>query len=297
MANASFQSNLMRTLKSGDVLQRLLLVNVGLFLLVRITFAISSLFNYPLFSFTEVSAWLAIPSNPSQLLLRPWSLFTYMFFHWEFLHLLFNMLWLYWMGAIILEYLGAKKLFGLYIMGGLFGALAYVVAFNTFPIFAQSVNVSFALGASASVLAITVAAATLLPDYPISLILIGNVALKWIAAISVLLDVINISGENAGGHIAHLGGALFGFIYIKSLQRGTNLTKWLEVLSDRLSGKRGKMTVAYKRKKSDEDFALHKKATQEQMDDILDKISKSGYGSLSQSEKDFLFRISKEDQK
>ena len=295
MANASFQSNLMRTLKSGDVLQRLLLVNVGLFLLVRITFAISSLFNYPLFSFTEVSAWLAIPSNPSQLLLRPWSLF--MFFHWEFLHLLFNMLWLYWMGAIILEYLGAKKLFGLYIMGGLFGALAYVVAFNTFPIFAQSVNFSFALGASASVLAITVAAATLLPDYPISLILIGNVALKWIAAISVLLDVINISGENAGGHIAHLGGALFGFIYIKSLQRGTNLTKWLEVLSDRLSGKRGKMTVAYKRKKSDEDFALHKKATQEQMDDILDKISKSGYGSLSQSEKDFLFRISKEDQK
>ncbi|MBK7430099.1 MAG: rhomboid family intramembrane serine protease [Bacteroidetes bacterium] len=287
----------MRTLKSGDVLQRLLLVNVGLFLLVRITFAISSLFNYPLFSFTEVSAWLAIPSNPSQLLLRPWSLFTYMFFHWEFLHLLFNMLWLYWMGAIILEYLGAKKLFGLYIMGGLFGALAYVVAFNTFPIFAQSVNFSFALGASASVLAITVAAATLLPDYPISLILIGNVALKWIAAISVLLDVINISGENAGGHIAHLGGALFGFIYIKSLQRGTNLTKWLEVLSDRLSWKRGKMTVAYKRKKSDEDFALHKKATQEQMDDILDKISKSGYGSLSQSEKDFLFRISKEDQK
>ena len=249
MANASFQSNLMRTLKSGDVLQRLLLVNVGLFLLVRITFAISSLFNYPLFSFTEVSAWLAIPSNPSQLLLRPWSLFTYMFFHWEFLHLLFNMLWLYWMGAIILEYLGAKKLFGLYIMGGLFGALAYVVAFNTFPIFAQSVNFSFALGASASVLAITVAAATLLPDYPISLILIGNVALKWIAAISVLLDVINISGENAGGHIAHLGGALFGFIYIKSLQRGTNLTKCLEVLSKRLYGKRGKMTVAYKRKK------------------------------------------------
>ncbi len=297
MANASFQSNLMRTLKSGDALQRLLLVNVGLFLLVRITFAISSLFNYPLFSFADVSAWLAIPSNPSQLLMRPWSVFTYMFFHWEFLHLLFNMLWLYWMGAIILEYLGAKKLFGLYIMGGLFGALAYVVAFNTFPIFAQSVNVSFALGASASVLAITVAAATLLPDYPISLILIGNVALKWIAAISVLLDVINISGENAGGHIAHLGGALFGFIYIKSLQKGTNLTKWLEVLSDRFSGKRGKMTVAYKRKKSDEDFVLHKKAKQEQMDEILDKISKSGYGSLSQSEKDFLFKISKEDQK
>jgi len=201
------------------------------------------------------------------------------------------------MGKIIMEYLGQKKLFGIYLMGGLFGALAYLIAFNTFPIFSHSVNYSFALGASASVLAITVAAATLLPDYPISLMFIGNVALKWIAVVSVLLDVINISGDNAGGHIAHLGGALFGFIYIKSLQKGTNLTKWIEILTDKLSGKRGKMTVAYKRKKSDEDFVLQRKAKQEQMDEILDKINKSGYGSLSQSEKDFLFKISKEDQK
>lgn len=278
-------------------MQRLLLVNVLLFLFIRITFAVTSLFNVPVLSFVDVSSWIAIPSNTSQLLLRPWSIITYMFYHWDFLHLLFNMLWLYWMGAIILEYLGAKKLFGIYIMGGIFGAVAYVVAFNTFPIFANSVSVSFALGASASVLAITVAAATLLPDYPISLIFIGNVALKWIAVASVLLDVISISGNNAGGHIAHLGGALFGFIYIKSLSNGTNLTKWLEYLMDRLSGKRGKMSVAYTKKRSDEDFALHKKAKQEQMDEILDKINKSGYGSLSQSEKDFLFRISKEDQK
>ncbi len=284
-------------LKTGNALQRLLLVNVLLFLFIRITFAVTSLFNVPVLSFVDVSSWIAIPSNTSQLLLRPWSIITYMFYHWDFLHLLFNMLWLYWMGAIILEYLGAKKLFGIYIMGGIFGAVAYVVAFNTFPIFANSVSVSFALGASASVLAITVAAATLLPDYPISLIFIGNVALKWIAVASVLLDVISISGNNAGGHIAHLGGALFGFIYIKSLSNGTNLTKWLEYLMDRLSGKRGKMSVAYTKKRSDEDFALHKKAKQEQMDEILDKINKSGYGSLSQSEKDFLFRMSKEDQK
>ena len=284
-------------LKTGTALQRLLLVNVLLFLFIRITFAVTSLFNVPILSFHDVSSWIAIPSNTSQLLLRPWSIITYMFYHWDFLHLLFNMLWLYWMGAIILEYLGAKKLFGIYIMGGLFGALAYVVAFNTFPIFANSVNVSFALGASASVLAITVAAATLLPEYPISLMFIGNVALKWIAVASVLLDVINISGDNAGGHIAHLGGALFGFIYIKSLSNGTNLTKWLENLMDKFSGRRGKMSVAYTKKRSDEDFALHKKAKQEQMDEILDKINKSGYGSLSQSEKDFLFRMSKEDQK
>ncbi|MBL0032439.1 MAG: rhomboid family intramembrane serine protease [Bacteroidetes bacterium] len=257
---SSLSNKLNSSLKSGNALQRLLLVNVGLFLIIRITFAVTSLFNVPVFSFHDVSSWIAIPSNTSQLLLRPWSVFTYMFYHWDFLHLLFNMLWLYWMGAIILEYLGAKKLFGIYIMGGLFGALAYVIAFNSFPIFANSVNVSFALGASASVLAITVAAATLLPDYPVSLMFIGNVALKWIAVVSVLLDVINISGDNAGGHIAHLGGALFGFIYIRSLRNGTNLTKWMEILSDRFSGKRGKMSVAYTRKKSDEDFALHKKS-------------------------------------
>jgi membrane associated rhomboid family serine protease len=294
---SSLSNKFNSVLKTGNALQRLLLVNVLLFLFIRITFAVTSLFNVPILSFHDVSSWIAIPSNTSQLMLRPWSILTYMFYHWDFLHLLFNMLWLYWMGAIILEYLGAKKLFGIYIMGGLFGALAYVIAFNTFPIFANSVNVSFALGASASVLAITVAAATLLPDYPISLMFIGNVALKWIAVVSVLLDVINISGDNAGGHIAHLGGALFGFIYIKSLRNGTNLTKWLEYLMDRFSGRRGKMSVAYTKKKSDEDFALHKKAKQEQMDEILDKINKSGYGSLSQSEKDFLFRMSKEDQK
>ena len=293
----SLSNKFTAAIKSGNSLQRLLLVNVLLFLIVRITFAVTSLFNHPVFTFQEVSAWIAIPSNTSQLLLRPWSIFTYMFYHWDFLHLLFNMLWLYWMGTIIQEYLGSKKMFGIYIMGGLFGALAYVIAFNSFPIFADSVNVSFALGASASVLAITVAAATLLPDYPVSLMFIGNVALKWIAVLSVLLDVINISGDNAGGHIAHLGGALFGFIYIRSLRNGINLTKWIENFGDKFSGKRGKMSVAYARKKSDADYSVHKKAKQEQMDEILDKISKSGYGSLSQNEKDFLFKISKEDQK
>ncbi len=294
---STFSNKINTFLKHGDSLQRLLLVNVAVFLIVRITFAISSLFNYPIFSFLEVSSLLAIPSNTTLLLKHPWTIFSYMFYHWDFMHILFNMLWLYWMGAIIMEYLGSKKMIGIYIMGGFFGAFAYVLAFNIFPIFAQSVNASFALGASASVLAITVAAATLLPDYQISLMFLGNVALKWIAAVSVLLDLISISGENAGGHIAHLGGALFGFIYIKSLQSGTNLTAWMEILSDTFSGKKGKMKVAYNRKKSDEEFSVQKKITQEQMDEILDKISKSGYGSLSQNEKDFLFKFSKDDQK
>ncbi len=294
---ASFNNSLNTSFKANDSLHRLLYLNIAVFLVVRITNAITTLFNHPIFTFVQLSKTLAIPSNIGLLIQRPWTLFTYMFYHWEFFHILFNMIWFYWMGKIILEYLGSKKLAGIYFLGGIFGALAYVIAFNLFPIFNTSVNESFALGASASVLAVTAAAATLLPNYQVSLILFGNVALKWVAAVAVLLDLINVSGDNAGGHIAHLGGALFGFIYIRALRNGINLTKWIENIGDRMSGQRGKMSVAYKRKKSDEDFVSQKKAKQEQMDEILDKINKSGYGSLSQGEKDFLFKISKEDQK
>lgn len=283
------------SLRQTDTLQRLIIVNVAVFLLIRIINAITNLFNTPLLSFNDVTYWLAIPSNLTFLLYRPWTIITYMFLHWEFFHVLFNMLWLFWMGSIIQEYLGSKKLVGIYILGGLFGALAYVLAFNLFPFFASSVHASFALGASASVLAITVAAATLLPTYSISLLFFGNVPLKYVAAISVVLDLISVSGSNAGGHIAHLGGALFGFIYIKSLQNGTNLTGWLEKMQTWSFGKKGKMSVAHRRTVPDESFNLKKKATQEQLDEILDKINRSGHGSLTQAEKDFLFKMSKED--
>ena len=282
---------------ANNFLQKILMLNFMLFLVIRITFAISSLFNTPIFSFDVVSNWLAVPSNLGVLLLRPWTLLTYMFYHWDFMHILFNMLWLYWMGNIIVEFLGEKKLLGIYLMGGFFGALAYLISFNLFPIFAATVDHSFALGASASVLAITVAAATLLPDYKVQLLFLGSVPLKAIAAVSVLLDVISVSGDNAGGHIAHLGGAMFGFIYIRLLKNGTNLTSWIESLRLPSFRKGSKLTVAYRGTSTDENFNLNKKANQEYMDEILDKINKSGYGSLTQAEKDFLFRMSKEDRK
>lgn len=278
-----------------ETLQRLLLVNVLLFLLIRITFAVSSLFNHPLLGFDYVSYWLAVPSNIGSLIHRPWTLLTYMFYHWDFFHLLFNMLWLYWMGSIMLEYLGSKKLFGVYILGGLFGALAYLISFNLFPYFHETVNRSYALGASASILAITVASATLLPNYTIALLFLGNIPLKWIAIVSVLLDLISVTGDNAGGHIAHLGGALFGFLYIRLLQNGTNLTAWIEKINWSGNKSASSLKVAHRGQKNDENFNLSKKAVQEKMDEILDKINKSGYGSLSQTEKDFLFKMSKDD--
>lgn len=289
----SFREKISTQIRLSNTLQRLLILNVALFVLIRVINSVSTLFLNPVLSFGDVSNYLAIRSNISEFILRPWTIFTYMFFHWDFMHLLFNMLWLYWMGKIFQEYLGNKKLLNTYIVGGLAGALFFVAAYNIFPVFSDSVGAAFALGASASVLAITIATATLLPEYPIQLIFFGTIPLKWIALVSILLDLISVSGSNAGGHIAHLGGALYGFIYIKQLKKGKDISAWLTKFFD-LFAPRKKMKVTYRQKKPDVSFNVNKKARQEKMDEILDKISKSGYGSLSQEEKDFLFTMSKE---
>lgn len=285
--------NLRSHIQTSDTLKRLLIVNIALFLIIRIVNAISGLFLMPVFDFFEISQALAIPANLPAFLTKPWTLLTYMFFHWEISHILFNMLWLYWMGKIFQEYLGNKKLLNTYLMGGIAGAVFFVIAFNLFPRFYDVLPGSFALGASASVLAITVAAATLVPEYRISLLFFGPVALKWIALVTILLDLISISGSNAGGHIAHLGGALYGYIYIRQLQKGRDLTGWLTRFFDRFS-RSGRMHVAHSKRKKDEDYNIERKSQQERMDEILDKISKSGYGSLTKEEKEFLFKVSKE---
>ena len=297
----SLRQQLKRHFHLADTLERFILINVGVFLIVRLVNAISYLFLVPVFTFDQVSHYLAFPANPISFLHRPWTLITYMFYHWDVLHILFNMLWLYWMGKILQEYLGSKKILSTYFLGGICGGIFYFTAYNLFPLFAPHSATSFALGASASVLAITVAAATLLPEYPIQLLFFGNVKLKYIALVSILLDLISVSGNNAGGHIAHLGGALFGFIYIRQLKKGNDLAKWFIRLTE--IGKRkskSKMKVSVddsKRMKRDEKFNVQKKAKQEIMDEILDKISRSGYGSLTNGEKEFLFKISKEEGK
>jgi membrane associated rhomboid family serine protease len=289
----SFGENIRSHIRISDTLQRLLAINIVVFLIIRIVNATSGLFLNPMLSFGDITAYLALPANLSKLMIRPWTIFSYMFLHWDIMHIFFNMLWLYWMGKIFQEYLGSKKLLSTYLAGGFVGGLFFIAAYNIFPLFRDSLPGAFALGASASVLAVTVAAATLLPEYPIQLIFFGTVPLKWIAVITIILDLINISGNNAGGHIAHLGGACYGFVYIRSLQKGSDLTGWLTRIFDRFSTSR-KMKVAYRNKKNDEEYNVTRKAKQERMDDILDKISKSGYGSLTQEEKDFLFKMSKE---
>ncbi len=293
---SDFSNSFRSGLKIADSVQRLLFINIGLFLVARLIGVFASLFMAEGINFSSISYWIAVPANLSQLLVRPWTLLSYMFYHWEFFHLFFNMLLLYWMGTIYQQYLGSKKLISTYILGGISGAVFYIAAYNLFPLFSANLSHSFALGASASVLAITIASATLLPDYPIRLLLIGEVKLKWIAVIIVISDLISIGGSNAGGHLAHLGGAMYGFIYIRQLRLGNDIASWFNRFIDYFSrSKKPKMTVHRSGKSmSDAEFNSTKKDRQEGLDQILDKISKSGYGSLTQEEKDYLFQASKD---
>src|SRR6056297_1355743 len=207
-------ADIKRTFREGSALTRLIYINLGVFLVLKIAGVLLSLFNQPLF----LAEWLSVPSDTDLLLRRFWTPFTYMFLHEGFLHLLFNILGLYWFGKLFLHRFEGDKLLSVYLLGGLAGALLYVIAFNIFPAFA-SVN-AILLGASASVFAILVAIAVYDPQREIHLFFIGRFPLKYIAAFYVLLSVIGISASNPGGNLAHLGGAAWGWFYIARLRKG-----------------------------------------------------------------------------
>lgn len=280
-----------KLLKSGSKLGLLISINVIVYLLINVAAVLEQLFrgfgNSLILSYSN--EFLLLPAYLPKLLYRFWTPITYMFMHAGVFHILFNMLWLYWMGQIFEEYLGNKRTIGLYLLGGLTGGLLFVAAYNLIPAF-TSVNAAsggVVVGASASVMAIIIATATLLPNYTIPLILIGPVKLKWIALFYIVVDFLGIAGANAGGEIAHLGGALFGFIYIKQLQRGND---WIGSIT-KLFTPKPKMQVV-------SNNTTQRKASttpkQEDLDRILDKISATGYDSLSKQEKDTLDNLSKQ---
>jgi membrane associated rhomboid family serine protease len=277
-----------KMLRSGSRINLLIGINIFVFLIVNITSVIERLvLRSDLITYYS-NEYLLLPSYLPKLLIRFWTPVTYMFMHAGIFHILFNMLWLYWMGQIFEEYLGNKRTIGLYIFGGLAGALFFVAAYNIFPFFAGAVVGSTVVGASASVMAIIVATATLLPNYSIGLMFIGPVKLKWIAIFYILIDFLSIAGPNAGGEFSHLGGALFGFIYIKQLQRGHD---WIGAING-IFKSGSKLKVASK----NSDRNLSSKPRQEEIDRILDKISQTGYGSLNKQEKEILFRASKDNE-
>ncbi len=274
-------------------LYRLLAINIGLFLVLMIlrTFLFILGSDFVIFDFLVEK--LSMPASFSQLIFQPWSMVTYMFLHIDFMHILFNMLILYWTGSLFAEYLGNEKLWTTYVLGAITGGLAYLIMFNISPAFSQQVNHSHLMGASAGVIAVMVGIATLLPDYTVQLILIGPVKLKYVALVSILIYFISIPLGNAGGQIAHLGGALFGYIMIKQLKKGNDITGWLSNLFKKGSRRKSKMTVVRSGKPiPDAVYVEEAISRQEAIDKVLDKINKSGFDSLSKEEKEILYNAS-----
>ena len=282
-----------REFKQGTILNKLIYINVGVFLFFSILGVLSFMFQ---FDITLLLEKLYLPANHSRLLSQPWTFITYMFLHNGFLHLLFNMVWLHFGGKIFLQYLKPKQLLSTYILGGVSGGLLFVIAYNYIPALQAYSFGALAMGASASVLAIIVAIATYTPNYSVQFPFIGFVKLKHIAVFSVALDIISIPKGNTGGHIAHIGGALFGYIYIKQMRKGNDFSKGFSSFLERLINTfkpKSKLKTVHKRAKSDYDFNKEKSAKQKEIDIILEKIANSGYESLSKEEKATLFSASK----
>jgi len=286
---------------------QLIIVNVAIFVALGILFVAAKISNtQPIFQI--VYDQFTLPSTLLDFFSKPWTLITYSFAHYynyEFgsvgiLHILINMLVFYWFGKLFVEYLGSDKLVAVYILGGLSGGILYLLLYNTIPFFME--QPSILVGASASVFAVVVAAATLLPDYTFFLLFIGPVRIKYIAAFYVVVSFLGSVGSNAGGEIAHLGGAFIGFVYIKQLQAGVNWGSWITLTIDfvkDLFKPKPKVKVTYRKdeeKKSKQAPPKTKGASnvsQAELDAILDKISAGGYESLTKDEKEKLFNASK----
>ncbi len=244
-----------------------------------------------------ISDWLAVPASLKTLIIRPWTLFSYMFLHIDLGHVFFNMLFLFLLGRFFVEFFGERKLWSMYIAGGIAGALLFILFFNVFPVFTAIKSQSVALGASASVMAIIIAAASYAPNHEVRLFFLGSIKLKYFAIFFVVLDLISISKSNAGGHIAHLGGAAMGYFFAQKWRQGKDISRWVDTVTAFIKAifapsKRSKMKVEYKRTDTKYDYNGRKKEEQKTVDEILDKISRSGYDSLTKKEKDFLFRAS-----
>ncbi len=240
MNGTSFQSDIRYWLRQGNTVNHLLFWNIVVFLVLGLL-NLLSFFGAPRTIFTFTFDQVVLHSELGTFIRKPWGLFTYMFAHLNIFHIFFNMLNLYWFGNLFRTFLGNKRILPLYLLGGITGGLLYILCFYVLlPPGADSTM----LGASASVMCLLVACATLTPNYEISLLLLGSVRLKWLALAVIVLDLISIPQGNIGGMIAHIGGAALGFIYIRLLKNGADLCQPLIWVFDALSGGSGGSTVS-----------------------------------------------------
>ncbi|MDF2158753.1 rhomboid family intramembrane serine protease [Algoriphagus sp. CAU 1675] len=302
--------NLRNAFKQSDNgLFKLMAINILVFLVflvVRVFLTIGGFGGL----YSDLISHLMMPASLPKLASQPWSILSYMFLHEGFFHILFNMLFLYWFGMLVHQYLGSRKLVNLYILGGFSGAIFYVLIYNLAPYFSNSVDSSLMLGASAGVFAIVVGAATLTPNTSFFLMFLGPVKIKYIAIFYVLLSFANSAGANAGGELAHLGGALLGYLYIVQLRKGIDLgvpVQKVGIFFENLFKKNpSRVKVSHRKAKSSHGGFAGKSSSkssspaqtsgdtsQEEIDRILDKIADRGYEALSKEEKRKLFEFSK----
>lgn len=295
----AFIDDIKRNYRNGSMLLRLIYINIAVFVVFRLFAVFAFLFNPSLLG---VMKWIEVSSNAWEVLVKPWTVFTYSFTHYDIFHILFNMLWLYWLGRIFMEYFNGKQLTALYIYGGLGGAALYLLAYNLLPAFVHIHG--YMLGASASIIAIVVATAVYVPDYKIGLLFIGAVSLKWVALVTVLIDLISIDSINAGGHFAHLGGALVGVIYGLMMRRGHDITAPFNAVIDWIvtlfSSRRGVgAPVGGKAYRSQQETTSRRQdgPSESDLDRVLAKIKRSGYAGLTDEERDLLFNFSSKNRK
>jgi len=284
------------TFRNGSNLTRLIYINIGIFVLLTIIAGIGFLLNDQDVAVKALDIF-SVPASLSVLLARPWTLITYMFTHKDIWHILFNMLWLYSFGRIFLEYLDQRKLVAVYLLGGICGAIVYIISFNIFPAFSGVVAESVAIGASASVMAVVIAISAYVPDYTVQLFIFGRIKIKYLAlAIFVLTSIMDFS-VNSGGKLAHIGGAFFGYFYILNLRRGRDIGKGFNSIIDffaTLFKPRKRLKVTHKKVANEYEYNKIKVEHQKKINQILDKISKGGYDSLTKEEKETLFKESQQ---
>ena len=288
--------------KPNNAHAQLIIINIAVFVVLGILMVISEVGGFN-FVFNAVHSQFQIPARLTEFVGKPWTIITYSFAHdlTGILHILFNMMTLYWFGKLFVEYLGSDKLISVYVLGAVAGAVFYLLSYNLIPYFVakSQVNSIVMVGASASINAIVVAVATLLPDYTFFLMFFGAVRIKYIAGVIVFLSFLGTIGSNSGGNLAHLGGALMGFIYTKQLQAGVNWGGWITAILDWINSlfvSKPKVKVTYRKeepKAKKSTGSTSTKASQDEIDTILDKISDRGYESLSKDEKEKLFNASK----
>lgn len=305
-----------RSFDGSTMLMKIIWVNIGVFVLLRLSAIVCMFAGSPDF-INVIMSYVQLPSNTALLLTRPWTMVTYMFAQYDVLHILFNLLWLYWFGSLFMMVATQRQLFALYVLGGLGGGLLFLLCYAVMPVFAF--HSAMLIGSSAAVIAIVTATAILMPDFRMHLLFIGSISLKWIAIATIVLVLIGVTGSNAGGEIAHIGGVAVGAVYALRLKRGHDITRPFNSGFDRLANLWNRFASTIWGSFTPRQKAQGPAAGQgggrtnrtqtpppygqknpscddndrEILDAILDKIKKSGYSALTPEERQRLFDVSR----